>query len=64
MRNNNIKLLIVERGLRQNWVAKQVGVTTTTLSQWATNRTQPNAESLIKLMSVLECSPEDIYGKI
>ena len=57
MRNNNIKLLIVERGLRQNWVAKQVGVTTTTLSQWATNRTQPNAESLIKLMSVLECSP-------
>ena len=64
MRNNNIKLLIVEGGLRQNWVAKQVGVTTTTLSQWATNRTQPNAESLIKLMSVLECSPEDIYGKI
>ena len=62
MKNNKIKLLIVSKGYKQNWVADQVGVTDTTLSLWATNKAQPNAESLIKLMRILECSPEDIYG--
>ena len=62
MKKNKIKLLIVSRGYKQRWVAEQVGVSNTTLSLWATNKVQPNASSLIKLMSVLGCSPEDIYG--
>ena len=62
MQNNKIKILIVSKGYKQNWVAEQVGVTTTTMSLWATNKTQPNASSLIKLMGVLDCTPEDIYG--
>ena len=62
MKNNRIKILIVSKGYKQRWVADQIGVTNTTISLWATNKTQPNAESLIKLMDVLECTPEDIYG--
>ena len=62
MKNNRIKILIVSKGRKQKWVAEQIGVTNTTISLWATNKTQPNAESLIKLMDVLECTPEDIYG--
>lgn len=62
MKNNRIKILIVSKGCKQSWVAEQVGVTNTTVSLWATNKVQPNAESLIKLMGVLECTPEDIYG--
>ena len=62
MRNNKIKLLIVAKGRKQKWVAEQVGVSNTTISLWATNKAQPNANSLIRLMSVLNCTPEDIYG--
>tara|TARA_Y100000310_G_C20205950_1_gene589093 strand:+ start:77 stop:265 length:189 start_codon:yes stop_codon:yes gene_type:complete len=62
MTNNKIKVLIVSKGYKQRWVAEKVGVTNTTLSLWATNKAQPNASSLIKLMSVLDCTPEDIYG--
>ena len=64
MTDNKIKMLIVSKGYKQRWVAEQVGVTNTTMSLWATNKTQPNASSLIRLMSVLDCTPEDIYGQI
>ena len=64
MTNNKIKLLIVSKGYKQSWVAEQIGVTDTTMSLWATNKTQPNAESLIKLMGILDCTPEDIYGQL
>ena len=64
MKNNRIKLLIVSKGYKQRWVAEQVGVTNTTMSLWATNKAQPNASSLIKLMGVLDCTPEEIYGQL
>ena len=64
MKNNKIKMLIVARGYKQRWVAEQIGVTNTTISLWATNKVQPNAGSLIKLMTILDCTPEDIYGQL
>ena len=64
MTNNKIKLLIISRGYTQKWVAEQIGVTDTSISLWATNKTQPSAESLIKLMGILDCTPEDIYGQL
>ena len=64
MKMNKIKMLIVSKGFKQRWVAEQIGVTNTTVSLWATNKTQPNAESLIKLMGVLDCTPEEIYGQL
>ena len=64
MTNNKIKMLIVAKGYTQKWVAEKIGVTNTSISLWATNNTQPGAESLIKLMSILDCTPEDIYGQL
>tara|TARA_Y100000310_G_scaffold314367_1_gene363659 strand:+ start:550 stop:753 length:204 start_codon:yes stop_codon:yes gene_type:complete len=64
IRKNNIKLLLVKKGFLQKWVADQIGVSNTTMSLWATNNSQPNAESLMKLMNVLNCTPEDLYGKL
>ena len=61
--NNRLKILLIEKGLRQKKVSELVGVTETTLSLWTNNKTQPSASSLMKLMSVLDCTPEDIYGQ-
>jgi len=60
---NRIKILLFERDLRQKKVAERIGVTETTLSLWTNNKTQPSAGSLMKLMSILDCTPEDIYGQ-
>ena len=61
--NNRLKILLIERGLRQKKVSELVGVTETTLSLWTNNKTQPSASSLMRLMSILDCTPEDIYGQ-
>ena len=61
--NNRLKILLIEKGLRQKKVSELVGVTETTLSLWTNNKTQPSASSLMKLMSILDCTPEDIYGQ-
>ena len=61
-RKNKLKLLIVSKGRTQKWVAEEIGVTTTTLSLWTNNKVQPSADSLIKLMGALNCTPEEIYG--
>jgi len=60
---NRIKILLFERDLRQKKVSELIGVTETTLSLWTNNKTQPSAGSLMKLMSILDCTPEDIYGQ-
>jgi DNA-binding XRE family transcriptional regulator len=62
-KKNRIKTLIVSKGYKQSWVAEQLGVTSTTLSLWAQNKVQPCADSLVKLMSLLDCKPEDIYER-
>ena len=61
--NNRLKILLIERGLRQIKVSELVGVTETTLSLWTNNKTQSSASSLMRLMSILDCTPEDIYGQ-
>ena len=61
--NNRLKILLIEKGLRQKQVSELVGVTETTLSLWTNNKTQPSAQSLMKLMSALNCNVGDIYGQ-
>ena len=52
---NRLKILLIEKDLRQKKVSELVGVTETTLSLWTNNKTQPSAKSLMKLMSILNC---------
>ena len=61
--NNRLKILLIEKGLRQKQVSELIGVTQTTLSLWTNNKTPPSAKSLMKLMSILNCEVGDIYGQ-
>ena len=60
---NRLKILLIEKDLRQKKVSELIGVTETPLSLWTNNKTQPSASSLMRLMSILDCTPEDIYGQ-
>ena len=61
MQTNNLKYIIRDRGLKQAWIAEQVGVTDTALSYWVNNRRQPSGVYLAKLTVVLKCTAEEIY---
>lgn len=63
MVKNRIKEIIVESGLKQNFVAQKVGVTDSLMSQWANNKKQPKIQNLMKLSNVLGCKIEELYGR-
>ena len=61
---NNIKEKIVEKGLKSNWVAKQLGVKPSDISNWASGERKPNQERLVALAGICRCSLKDIYTHI
>lgn len=58
---NNLKRLIRAKGLRQGWIAEQVGVTDTAISYWVNNHRQPSGVYIARLTKILECSAQEIY---
>ena len=58
---NKIKEVIREKGLRANFVADQVGVSDTDLSNYIAERRRPNHERLIAMTKIIGCSITDLY---
>ena len=58
---NRIKEIIKERGLRANYIAEQVGVSDTDLSNYIAERRTPNHERLIAMTRAIGCSITDLY---
>lgn len=46
--------IIKEKGLKQTWLAEQMGVTRPTLSSWIQGRVKPTKAQLFLLSNVLE----------
>ncbi len=59
---NNLKDIIEERGLRQEWIAKKVGVDASVLSLWVNNKRQPNGFDAVRLIEVINCKARELYG--
>ena len=58
---NKIKEVILDRGIRANHIAKQVGISDTDLSNYIAERRTPNHDRLIGLTKALSCSIRDLY---
>ena len=50
---NRIKVVLVENGKTNKWLAEQMNVAPTTVSKWCTNNCQPTVETLMKIAEVL-----------
>lgn len=61
MLKSRINEVLNERGLKQVWVAKQMGINQTVLSRWANNRGKPSVDRLFKLAKVIGCKVDDLY---
>lgn len=51
---NRIKIVLLEKEKTNNWLAGKVGVSTTAVSKWCTNRNQPTVETLFQIAEALE----------
>ena len=58
---NNLKEIIEERGLRQEWIAKRVGVDPSVMSLWVNNKRQPNGVHAVRLIEVINCKAGELY---
>ena len=58
----NIKREIEQSGIKKSDIAKAIGVTSATVSQYLSGRAQPTLATLSKLCSILDCSADDILN--
>lgn len=59
---NNLKQLRQKMGLRQEDVAKMVGVERSTLANWERGAKQPSVEMLVKLSQLYGVSLDELVG--
>jgi len=51
---NRIKLVLLENERSSSWLAAELGVSTTAVSKWCTNRNQPTVETLFNIAKLLK----------
>lgn len=57
---NRIKIVIVEKGRTNNWLAEQLEVTVGTVSKWCTNSVQPGIETLFAIAEALDADVSEL----
>lgn len=60
---NNIKMARVMKSLSQEELAKMMGVTQGTVSQWEKGITHPSIKRLSRLANILNISLTDLIGE-
>ena len=61
-----LKEIIKSKGFRQKWLAKKIGVSEVTLSNWVKQKAIPKKEHLEKLSAILDIPLDQLttfYGK-
>ena len=57
---NRIKIVLLEHEKTNIWLAEKLGVSTTAVSKWCTNRNQPTIETLFKIADALEVNVTEL----
>ncbi|MHB8280430.1 MAG: helix-turn-helix transcriptional regulator [Candidatus Humimicrobiaceae bacterium] len=58
---NNLDSIIKSKGIKKIYLAKQLGVTNQTISNWLSGYSMPNLLMAKKLSAMLEVTIEDIF---
>lgn len=59
---NRLKVVLVERGRTNKWLAEQLGKNETTVSRWCTNEVQPSLDTLIRIAELLDADIKDLLN--
>lgn len=59
---NRIKVVLVERGRTNIWLAEKLDVNTATVSRWCTNDVQPSLETLVEIAKALDVDVKELLN--
>ena len=59
---NRLKVALVERQKTSKWLAEQMEQSETTVSRWASNKSQPSAEQLFEIAQHLNMDVKDLLN--
>jgi putative transcriptional regulator len=57
---NRIKEVLQEKGIKQVWLAEQLGKSYNMVNSYAQNRRQPSIEDLYKIAEILDVEAKDL----
>ena len=57
---NRLKVVLVEQGRTNKWLAEKLGKNTATVSRWCTNEMQPSLETLIEIANILNIDVREL----
>jgi DNA-binding Xre family transcriptional regulator len=61
---NRIKVVLVEKKKTSKWLAAELGKNTATVSNWCTNKSQPDLQTLVEIAKKLNCDVKDLLVSI
>ena len=57
---NRLKVVLVEEGRTNKWLAEKINKNTATVSRWCTNEMQPSLETLVKIAEILDVDVREL----
>lgn len=57
---NRIKVVLVEKKRTSVWLAKELGVSTVTVSKWCSQKTQPDLKTISQIAELLEVDKREL----
>ena len=57
---NRIKEVLEEKGIKQKWLAEQLGKSYNMVNSYAQNRRQPSLEVLYDIAKILDVNPKEL----
>lgn len=58
---NRIKVVLVEHGKTNKWLAHKLNKNITTVSRWCTNEVQPSLDTLVNIANLLNVEIGDLF---
>ena len=59
-KNNWIKEVLEQKGIKQKWLAEQLGKSYNMVNSYAQNRRQPSIDDLYRIAKILDVNPKDL----
>ena len=57
---NRLKVVLVEEGRTNKWLAEKINKNTATISRWCTNEMQPSLETLVRIAEILDVDVREL----
>ena len=57
---NTIKEVLIEKGIKQIWLAEKLGKSFTIVNSYVCNRRQPSLELLFQIAEILQVNPKEL----